>query len=59
MLCGHLLGKGWHLGSSLCCLNVSLLVTFKMAMNNVKGTYRAARIHDEIMKKTFSYSLHF
>ena len=23
-LCGHLLGKGWPLGSCLCCLTVSL-----------------------------------
>ena len=24
MLCGHLLGKGWPLGSRLCCLPMSL-----------------------------------
>ena len=25
--CGHLLGKGWHLGSRLCCPTVSLALS--------------------------------
>ena len=29
MLCGHLLGKGWPLGSRLWCLTVSLLLSHR------------------------------